>query len=221
MEIPNLTLRWLLGEFVEYQHFNFCAGLETAPAANFCAGLEAAPAADASLFRAGPYFHAGTGVYTFEVEPSTSEAMNPELLEIALQASSAATALDSDCSPVHSSDSDRGSPDADAVVISNVGGFHSKQDFLRWDRPACSRLSTVIGAALRVVTHGVDRGDGTSVRADESWVNVSFDGDYNALHDHEGFAWSGVYYVATADPMLNWCACRFGSASQCRLCVHR
>ena len=195
--IPEMTVRWLLGGFEEYEHFDFCSGLAATPAA-----------ADPTLFRCS-CFHAGTGVYTFELESSTRDAINTELHEIALQASSTAVALDSDCSPVNSSESDGSLPDADdAVVISNVGGYHSKQDFLQWDHPACSRLSTVIGSALRVVALDSDAlaDHGASLGADESWANVSFDGDYNAVHDHEGFTWSGVYYVATADPMLNWCA---------------
>lgn len=88
------------------------------------------------------------------------------------------------------------------IVVSNVGGWHSKQDLFEWpDEAATSLRQKVCQLALEMTEQvslpNVKRA--AVIAADEAWANVSRDGHYNGLHVHPDRHWSGVYYVTTGD----------------------
>jgi uncharacterized protein (TIGR02466 family) len=79
---------------------------------------------------------------------------------------------------------------------SNLGGWHSRTDFLNRPEPAVAALTTW-------VTYGVSRmvdataGPGTfkGALSVSAWAAVCRAGAYHAPHSHPDSAWSGVYYV--------------------------
>lgn len=79
---------------------------------------------------------------------------------------------------------------------SNVGGWHSDIDMLRWGGPAAGQLAQF---ALNTASphladmHAAGKRD-FSFGAN-MWANVNPIGASNALHCHPGATWSGVYYV--------------------------
>lgn len=79
---------------------------------------------------------------------------------------------------------------------SNIGGWHSRPDFLNQPDIAVSALNQWLIWALRRIitaTAGPDAFDGTlSVSA---WAAICRAGSYHAPHSHPDSAWSGVYYV--------------------------
>jgi uncharacterized protein (TIGR02466 family) len=79
---------------------------------------------------------------------------------------------------------------------SNIGGWHSRPDFLhRSDDNVAALTSWIIWALRRMIcaTTGVDAFKGTlSLTA---WATVCRAGAYHAPHSHPDSAWSGVYYV--------------------------
>lgn len=79
---------------------------------------------------------------------------------------------------------------------SNVGGWHSRPDFLTKLHPAVSGLNTWLKWALRRVidaSAGPNTFQGTLSLS--AWVTVCRSGAYHAPHSHPDSAWSGVYYV--------------------------
>jgi uncharacterized protein (TIGR02466 family) len=79
---------------------------------------------------------------------------------------------------------------------SNIGGWHSRPDFLNRRDPAVSALATWLTWILRRMIEasaGADSFQGTlSVSA---WATLCRAGAYHAPHSHPDSAWSGVYYV--------------------------
>lgn len=79
---------------------------------------------------------------------------------------------------------------------SNIGGWHSRPDFLNQHDRAVSALNQWLIWALRrmiTATAGPDAFDGTlSISA---WAAICRAGAYHAPHSHPDSAWSGVYYV--------------------------
>jgi uncharacterized protein (TIGR02466 family) len=79
---------------------------------------------------------------------------------------------------------------------SNIGGWHSRTDFLNRRDPAVSALTTWLTWALRRMidaSAGANTFQGTlSVSA---WATLCRAGAYHAPHSHPDSAWSGVYYV--------------------------
>jgi uncharacterized protein (TIGR02466 family) len=87
------------------------------------------------------------------------------------------------------------------ITRSNVGGWHSEDDLFEWREPAIGALKRVIGEGLKRVT-SFTAGKGGEVSGDFSavaWANVNRKGDFNRLHNHPGFVWSGVYYAQAGD----------------------
>jgi uncharacterized protein (TIGR02466 family) len=79
---------------------------------------------------------------------------------------------------------------------SNVGGWHSRPDFLGIQNPAVSALTTWVNWALRRMidaTAGACAFQGTLSAS--GWVTICRAGAYHAPHSHPDSAWSGVYYV--------------------------
>ena len=79
---------------------------------------------------------------------------------------------------------------------SNIGGWHSRPDFLSRRDAAVSALTAWLTWALRRMidaTAGANAFKGTlSVSA---WATICRAGAYHAPHSHPDSAWSGVYYV--------------------------
>jgi uncharacterized protein (TIGR02466 family) len=80
---------------------------------------------------------------------------------------------------------------------SNIGGWHSRTDFLNHPEPAVEALTNwVTWAVTHMVsasTGGPDRFKGTL--AVSAWATICRAGAYHAPHSHPDSAWSGVYYV--------------------------
>jgi len=79
---------------------------------------------------------------------------------------------------------------------SNIGGWHSRPDFLSRRDTAVSALAAWLTWALRRMidaSAGANAFKGTlSVSA---WATICRAGAYHAPHSHPDSAWSGVYYV--------------------------
>jgi uncharacterized protein (TIGR02466 family) len=87
---------------------------------------------------------------------------------------------------------------------SNIGGWHSRPDFLHRRHPAMSSLTEWVSWGLRRMiqaTTGADSYLGTlSVSA---WATICRSGAYHAPHSHPDSAWSGVYYVDAGTECLD------------------
>ena len=79
---------------------------------------------------------------------------------------------------------------------SNIGGWHSRPDFLSRRDPAVSALTAWLTWALRQMidaTAGTNAFQGTL--STSAWATICHAGAYHAPHSHPDSAWSGVYYV--------------------------
>lgn len=88
------------------------------------------------------------------------------------------------------------------VVLSNVGGWHSKQDLLKDDHPAITVLLSLIkDAAHAYVAERLGRArDSFALKLQvEGWANVSRKGDYARPHVHPNTNFAVVYYVDAGD----------------------
>lgn len=91
----------------------------------------------------------------------------------------------------------------DESLVSNVGGWHSRTDFLDGDEPCIIALRGHLVSLIRTVMASPVDGDMSRVEGSlglSGWANVNRDGDFNRVHDHAGSHWSGVYYVDTGEP---------------------
>lgn len=85
-----------------------------------------------------------------------------------------------------------------SVGRSNIGGWHSRADFLHRSDDNVAALSSWITWALRrmiCLTTGRDNFVGTA--SISAWATICRAGAYHAPHSHPDSAWSGVYYVDT------------------------
>src|SRR4051794_33003546 len=83
-----------------------------------------------------------------------------------------------------------------SVGHSNVGGWHSRTDFLNKPDTAISALRTWLTWALRRMIDaaaGANAFQGTLSLS--GWATICRAGAYHAPHSHPDSAWSGVYYV--------------------------
>jgi uncharacterized protein (TIGR02466 family) len=79
---------------------------------------------------------------------------------------------------------------------SNIGGWHSRPDFLSRRESAVSALTVWLTWALRRMidaTTGSNAFKGTLSAS--AWATICRTGAYHAPHSHPDSAWSGVYYV--------------------------
>jgi uncharacterized protein (TIGR02466 family) len=79
---------------------------------------------------------------------------------------------------------------------SNIGGWHSRTDFLNHSDPSVSGLTNWITWAVRQMidaTAGAESFKGTLSLS--AWAAICREGAYHAPHSHPDSAWSGVYYV--------------------------
>lgn len=88
------------------------------------------------------------------------------------------------------------------LVKSNVGGWHSATDFLRWQDAAPGALFELVAGAVKDYAAVERRVDATALELSvtaEAWANVARRGDYNKPHVHPNSNISGVYYVDCGD----------------------
>jgi uncharacterized protein (TIGR02466 family) len=79
---------------------------------------------------------------------------------------------------------------------SNIGGWHSRTDFLHRPDANVAALTTWITWALRrMIWATTGRELVTSTLSISAWATVCRAGAYHAPHSHPDNAWSGVYYV--------------------------
>jgi uncharacterized protein (TIGR02466 family) len=91
---------------------------------------------------------------------------------------------------------------ADGVVKSNVGGWHSATDFLRWEQPEAGQLFERVAGAVKdyaAIERRVDAAALDLTVTAEAWANVARTGDYAKPHVHPNSNISGVYYVDVGD----------------------
>jgi uncharacterized protein (TIGR02466 family) len=84
---------------------------------------------------------------------------------------------------------------------SNIGGWQSSHDLLKWNFPEVKQLNQYIHQAFSEI---MDAELGTTKYQCKlnaaCWANVNRDRDYNRTHTHGDSHWSGVYYVTLGNP---------------------
>jgi uncharacterized protein (TIGR02466 family) len=86
---------------------------------------------------------------------------------------------------------------------SNIGGWHSRPDFLNRPESAVAALTTwVTWAVSKMVAATAGPGAFKGTLSVSAWATICRAGAYHAPHSHPDSAWSGVYYVdaGTANP---------------------
>lgn len=91
---------------------------------------------------------------------------------------------------------------ADGVVKSNVGGWHSATDFLRWEGAEAGQVFERVAGAVKdyaAIERRVDAATLDLTVTAEAWANVARAGNYAKPHVHPNSNISGVYYVDVGD----------------------
>ena len=84
---------------------------------------------------------------------------------------------------------------------SNIGGWHSRPDFLNRSEPSVDALSQWITWAVRKMIAATAGGDEIKgILSVSAWATICREGAYHAPHSHPDSAWSGVYYVDAGTP---------------------
>lgn len=79
---------------------------------------------------------------------------------------------------------------------SNIGGWHSRPDFLNRPEAAVGALTTWVTWAVSKMVHATTGLGAFKGRLSVSaWATICREGAYHAPHSHPDSAWSGVYYV--------------------------
>src|SRR5262245_36336327 len=88
-----------------------------------------------------------------------------------------------------------------SVAKSNMGGWQSEVDFLRWGSPAVATLTRYLGSAVEIATSRLPLvAPNLKIQWDLiAWAAVNRKGHYNTSHVHPHATWSGVYYVDPGD----------------------
>lgn len=83
---------------------------------------------------------------------------------------------------------------------SNIGGWHSDTEMLRWSGEAGKTLALAMLETCGAVTEdiGMRNNQPRYEMGIEMWANVSPAGVSNQMHAHPGAVWSGVFYVDDA-----------------------
>lgn len=86
---------------------------------------------------------------------------------------------------------------SDGVKRSNIHGWHSDSEMLRWAGEAAKTLAlrTLEVCASRIEDVALKGGAPRFEFGIEMWANVSPPGASNQAHTHPGSLWSAVYYV--------------------------
>ena len=83
-----------------------------------------------------------------------------------------------------------------SVGRSNIGGWHSRTDFLDYPDPAVAALTTwITWAVTQMIDATAGRGSFKGTMSLSGWATICRAGAYHAPHSHPDSAWSGVYYV--------------------------
>jgi uncharacterized protein (TIGR02466 family) len=93
-----------------------------------------------------------------------------------------------------------------SVGRSNIGGWHSRTDFLNHTAPAVAALTTwITWTVSQMVAATAGPGCFTGTISLSAWATICRAGSYHAPHSHPDSAWSGVYYVdaGTAERSLS------------------
>jgi uncharacterized protein (TIGR02466 family) len=88
--------------------------------------------------------------------------------------------------------------EGEGVVKSNVGGWHSATDFLRWEGAEPRELFQHVASAVKdyaAVERRVDAAALELTVSAEAWANVARAGNYSKPHVHPNSNLSCVYYV--------------------------
>jgi uncharacterized protein (TIGR02466 family) len=83
---------------------------------------------------------------------------------------------------------------------SNVGGWHSRPDFLNRPEPEVAALTTWLTWAVRRMVEATAAGGFKGTLSVSAWATICRTGAYHAPHSHPDCAWSGVYYVDAGSP---------------------
>jgi uncharacterized protein (TIGR02466 family) len=88
------------------------------------------------------------------------------------------------------------------MARSNVGGWHSPADLFDWPHEEIRVLKAAVIELVMQTTKAISPGlgDFECKLGLTAWANVSRCGDYNTVHNHPGFHWSGSYYVSAGAP---------------------
>ena len=79
---------------------------------------------------------------------------------------------------------------------SNIGGWHSRPDFLKRPESVVAALTTwVTWSVSQVVSATAGPGVFKGSLSASAWATICRAGAYHAPHSHPDSAWSGVYYV--------------------------
>ena len=79
---------------------------------------------------------------------------------------------------------------------SNIGGWHSRPDFLNGSEASVRALTSWITWAVKNMVHASAGPGAFNGRISlAAWATTCRDGAYHAPHSHPDSAWSGVYYV--------------------------
>ena len=83
-----------------------------------------------------------------------------------------------------------------SVGRSNIGGWHSRPDFLHHPEPSVAGLTSWLTWGIgRMVDATAGPGVFKGPLSLSAWATVCRAGAYHAPHSHPDSAWSGVYYV--------------------------
>lgn len=90
--------------------------------------------------------------------------------------------------------------ETDPGVKKSNTGWHSQTDLATWDQPAIKEMFGLIEPVLRTISGGVcGKAPWPGRISYSAWANVNRQNQYNKMHNHPGFHWSGVYYVDMGD----------------------
>ena len=118
-----------------------------------------------------------------------------------------ATAFPTFIGRLHVPDADAMNQDLRALILaeeasysslgrSNVGGWHSRPDFLNRPQPEVTALTTWLFWAVRRMVEATTAGGGfKGTLSVSAWATICRTGAYHAPHSHPDSAWSGVYYI--------------------------
>lgn len=89
----------------------------------------------------------------------------------------------------------------DTQAGSNMGGWHSGPDLLKWNHPEIAQLNQYVHQAFgQMLEAQFGTPEFRCKLTVGCWANVNGDGDYNRIHAHGEAHWSGVYYVTIGNP---------------------
>ncbi len=93
---------------------------------------------------------------------------------------------------------DNDTRDKTAKQKSNYSGWRSTEDLWQWPEPCVGQLKERVFQSFKtfISDAGSLPADTHYQYASAAWANIHRAGGYNVVHQHAGFQWAGVYYVA-------------------------